>query len=113
MNFNDLDSAVAWSYIAGFFDGEGSCGYYPRKTRRIAMDYLELAKFIVSGKSYTISCKFCHNLYNFAQVPELMGACQDCWHEVQDYLTERGFTIIPLQSGTRHFLKEMEKHTED
>ncbi len=57
------------------------------------MDYFELAKEIVCP-SRTERCRFCKELHNVLEFPELNGVCQDCWHKIQDYLTERGFSII-------------------
>lgn len=46
-----------------------------------------------------VRCSFCHELLAFEpdSVPldtETFGCCRECWHKMQDYLTESGFTIL-------------------
>jgi len=48
--------------------------------------------------SYTIRCSFCGELFDRQEHPVLATAtfdcCVECWHRIQDYLTERGFSIV-------------------
>jgi len=48
--------------------------------------------------SYTIRCSFCGELFDRQEHPVLatvtFDCCVECWHRIQDYLTERGFSIV-------------------
>ena len=55
--------------------------------------------------SYTLRCSICHELTDVDAYPELNVSakeprrykwicCSDCWHRIQEYLTDRGFSII-------------------
>jgi len=44
--------------------------------------------------SITRRCRFCRDLHNAAEHPELEGVCIDCWYDIQEYLKERGMLIV-------------------
>ncbi len=44
--------------------------------------------------SLTQRCRLCRDIHDAAEYPELRGVCQECWHRVQAWLTERGFTLL-------------------
>jgi len=52
--------------------------------------------------SRTVRCSICHEIMDAEAFPDLcVGTwyvCEYCWHNIQDYLTARGFTL--LQRGT-------------
>lgn len=51
--------------------------------------------------SDTQRCSICHDLMDAERHPELnvgtWRVCVDCWHNMQDYLTARGFTLLQLE----------------
>ena len=43
---------------------------------------------------YAVRCRLCREFHDRNEHPELRGVCLDCWHRVQEWLTERGFTLV-------------------
>ena len=43
---------------------------------------------------FTIRCRFCREFFDKDELPELRDVCLTCWHNIQEYLTERHFTIL-------------------
>lgn len=48
-------------------------------------------------------CSFCRDLFDILEFPQLQTKsfkrCEDCWHKVQDYLTESGFGITGMRTN--------------
>ena len=44
--------------------------------------------------SRTERCRFCHELHNVEEYPELLRCCHDCYEEIMRWLNERGWTIV-------------------
>lgn len=60
--------------------------------------------------SDTVRCSICHDLTDREKYPELhvgkWTCCEDCWHKMQDYLTERGFTLLQSAAAGPDFVDE-------
>jgi hypothetical protein len=48
--------------------------------------------------SLTVKCSFCHDIMDAERRAHLnttrFYVCETCWYSMQEYLTERGFTLL-------------------
>lgn len=52
--------------------------------------------------SKTERCSFCRESFDSSEFPDLqtsaMNCCQPCWHQINDYLIQRHFGLLQIES---------------